>query len=188
MNHSFSKGGYLGGRDLLLVIIVILLIFQNPPAPKSASSDDPPGSMIAEIGWPDGNPADVDLWVYSEGEERPVGFSNRSGKFWSLLRDDLGSRNDTLPINAEHAYARDVKAGRYVFNVMCYTCRAGAVTVGFEVRVIMNGVARTLLTTKITLQKNGQELTVVSFDLTDKGAIVPGSSHNVFFPMYKAWK
>lgn len=188
MSHSFSKGGYLGGRDLLLVIIVILLIFQNPPAPKSSASDKSPGTMVAEIAWPDNDPSDVDEWAYGPGEERPVGFSRRSGTNAHLLRDDLGKRNDTLPKNDEYIYFREIKPGRYTFNAMCYTCRTGRVTVGFEVRVIKDGIARTLLSTTVTLTKHGQELTIVSFELDARGYIVPGTTHNVYFPMYRAWK
>lgn len=188
MSHSFNKGGYLGGRDLLLVIITILLIFQNPPAPKDAkASTNPPGNLIVTVVWPEG-PIDVDLWTWMEGEERPVGFSNRSGKYFSLLRDDLGTRNDSVPVNMENAYSRSINPGRVVVNLHCYSCRAGAVPVAVEIAVVHNGTSRKILETTVTLQSHGQEITVVSFEITAQGSIVPGSAHSVFFPMYKAWK
>lgn len=177
-----SKDVYLNGFALVAVVAYLLLMLINPPSQKS--DQPPPGNLIVTIVWPEGGEQDVDLWVTSDGEERPIGFSNRSGKFWSLLRDDLGKRNDTLNINAENAYSRDIPQGRTTLNLFCYTCKAVPVPVGVEIVVVINGTSRTLLETKVTLYRHGQEITVVSFELTSEGTIVPGSTDNAFRSLY----
>lgn len=178
-----SKDVYLNGFALVAVVAYLLLMLINPPSQKS--DQPPPGNLIVTIVWPEG-PTDIDVWVWSEGEERPIGYSNRTGKFWSLLRDDLGTRNDTLPANIENAYSREIPSGRTVVNTHCFSCPSTPVTVAIEVAVVNGGRSRILLRTNVTLHSNGQELTVVSFELRD-GAMVPGSAHNVFFPMYENW-
>jgi hypothetical protein len=54
--------------------------------------------------------ADVDLWVEAPGD-RPVGYSNKSGQIFSLLRDDLGKSQDITDFNYEIAYSRGMPAG-----------------------------------------------------------------------------
>jgi hypothetical protein len=61
-------------------------------------------------------------------------------------------------------------------------------TVTFELSVLVDGRSRVLLTTSVTLVKKGQEITVISFELDAKGNIVPGTTNNLFFPMFKAWQ
>lgn len=180
-----SKDVYLNGFALVAVIAYLLLLLINPPSKDETTK--PPGNLTYMILWPEG-PVDVDMWVYGPDEARPVGFSNRSGKEWSLLRDDLGTANDSMPANIEHAFSRAIKAGHYVFNVHCYKCPTGPVPVSIEIGVVHNGTSRVLLRTNVTLEFHGQELTVVRFDLTKDGKIVPGSAHSVFKPLYGKWE
>lgn len=181
-------------RDLLFCMILGLVLFLgifmllvNITQAKEESAKSP-GTMEAMIMW-DAGPQDVDLWSYSGGEDRPIGFSNKTGKVWDLLRDDLGTSNDDpdFPLNLETAYARTVKPGRYAFNVMCWRCATFPVKVRLEIRITRNGNPRSLLTATVELTKPGQEITVTAFDLDAHDAIVPGSANNVFFAMQKAW-
>jgi hypothetical protein len=188
MSQQFNKGGYLGGRDLLLVIITILLIFQNPPVPPvEAASVEAPGNMIVTAIWPDG-PADVDLWMLSPGETVPVGYSNRAGKVSNLLRDDLGTNGDSMPLNFENIYTRGLPAGQYVANLHCYSCRRGNETVKVEIRFGLPGQAPRLLAEETVVLAPGQERTVIAFRLDDKGNVVPGSVNRVFKPLRSATK
>lgn len=184
MINILARDVFLNALLVFVALVVILLLLVNPEAKDETTK--PPGNLMVTIVWPEGD-TDVDLWTYSEGEERPVGFSNRSGRHWSLLRDDLGTRNDTMPMNVENAYSREIPKGRTIINVHCFQCKAVPVPVAIEIRAVVDGWSRVVLQTSVTLHSNRQELTVVSFELTEKGQIVPGSAHNVFTPLYEDW-
>jgi uncharacterized protein YfaP (DUF2135 family) len=181
-------------RDVLFTTILffnlcfyIALLLVNPKAKEADETTEPPGNLQAMIMWDPGQ-TDIDLWVYGPGEKRPIGYSNKTGANWSLLRDDLGNINDTMPANVENAYSRAVAPGRYVFNLHAYSGITYPQTVSFELSVLVNGKSRVLLTTSVTLVKKGQEVTVVSLDLDKDGNVVPSSANSVFFPMFKAWQ
>jgi hypothetical protein len=81
----------LGGFVLMTVLMMTVM---NPPAKSSEADGVPaPGNVIIEAQWPDKLDADVDLWVQGPGD-RPVGYSNKSGRLFNLLRDDLGRTQD----------------------------------------------------------------------------------------------
>lgn len=173
--------------DFLFLMVLVMLLLVNPKVPATKSDVPPPGNLVVTIVWPEGA-TDVDLWLVGPNEPRAVGYSNREGKDWSLLRDDLGTANDSLPVNSESAYSRAVPAGRYVVNLHCYRCHTGPVPVSVEVRTanMTGGVSRLLATTTVTLARHGQEVTAIAFDLDGTGAIVPGSASNVFTPLRAA--
>jgi hypothetical protein len=82
----------LGGFVLMSVLMMAVV---NPPT-RSSESDNvqAPGNVIVEAQWADKLDADVDLWVQAPGDV-PVGYSNKSGQIFNLLRDDL-ARSTTL--------------------------------------------------------------------------------------------
>lgn len=179
----------LGVMSAVVAMFAALIVVEKA---KEAEGAPPPGTMEVKIQYTTG-PIDVDLWVYSTGEEMPVGFSRTSGKVWSLVRDDLGISNDDpdFPANIENSYARTAKPGHYVFNVVCYTCQTFPVKVNLEVRVTNMGAqsgSRTLISTTVILTKPKQEVTAVAFDLDAKGNIVNGSVNSVFKPLSQAWQ
>src|SRR5215470_6271249 len=118
----------LGGFILMTVLMLSMI---NPPA-KSAeiAGEQSPGNVIVEAQWGDGLDADVDLWVQAPGD-RPVGYSNLSGRVFNLLRDDLGHSGDPHSMNYEVAYGRGMPAGEYFANVQMYR----GISVSFPVRV-----------------------------------------------------
>src|SRR6266511_3057031 len=74
----------LGGFVLMTMLMMTVM---NPPAQSSeADGTQAPGNVIVEIQWPDKFDADVDLWVKAPGDV-PVGYSNKSGRVFNLLRD-----------------------------------------------------------------------------------------------------
>jgi hypothetical protein len=91
----------LGGFVLMSVLMMTVM---NPPT-KSSESDNvqAPGNVIVEAQWADKLDADVDLWVQAPGDV-PVGYSNKSGHIFNLLRDDLGKAHDMTDYNYEVAY------------------------------------------------------------------------------------
>jgi len=89
-----------------VAMVLLLLPHLNPPA--TASEGTPaPGNVIVEISWPEKVDADVDLWVEAPGDV-PVGYSNKGGLIFNLLRDDLGGQADVTQINYEVSYSRGV--------------------------------------------------------------------------------
>lgn len=157
---------------VLIFFIVALIAQVNPPTDPQI---DPPGNMIVSATWPAGA-IDVDLWVRSPGDEA-VGYSRKSGKVWSLLRDDLGTSNDSTPLNFESAFTRGLPDGEYIVNVRCYGC-AGKVPVPVSVEVrLATGVL--IWSGSLTLVSDKQEKTALRFVMRG-GKVVPGSASHVF--------
>ena len=182
-------------RDMLMLalagfvaIVILILPFVNPTATESPTFT--PGNVTVEIYWPDDADADVDLWVLAPGD-RPVGYSNRGGLVFNLLRDDLGIYADVTPFNYEVAYSRGSPAGEYVVNVHLYrTATSGSFagmtgTQPIEVVVVVgiksepSATWRQIATKTVTLLRQGHEITVMRFSLGVTGTLVPGSINDV---------
>jgi hypothetical protein len=170
--------------------VILLLPHINPPGVKSADAMDPPGNVIVEVRWPDELDADVDLWVEGPGDV-PVGYSNKGGKLFNLLRDDLGRRSDATELNYEVSYSRGIVAGEYTVNVHLYRNLSRQLpipaTIVASVKRSSMESARQLVSTKVALGREGQELTVFRFRLDADGNLQPGSVHSLFRPL-RAWK
>jgi hypothetical protein len=169
-----------------VAMVVWLLPHVNPPA--SEADADPPGNVVMAITWPEGD-IDVDLWVTGPGELTPVGYSNRGGVLFNLLRDDLGRLPDATPLNYENAYSRGILAGEYIVNVHCYRCPVVPQRVDAEVSVndASSGKAmRMIATTSLELTANGQEKTALRFKLDATGKLVADSLNSVFRPLRSA--
>lgn len=156
-----------------LVFFIITLLAQiNPPTDPQIK---PPGNLVASIAWPAGA-IDVDLWVMAPGDD-PVGFRFKSGRVWSLLRDDLGTANDSTPLNYESAFTRGLPDGEYIVNVRCYGCAGKVpVPVNVEVRLAEGGM---IFSEVVELVADKQERTAIRFRMRD-GEVVRGSESRVF--------
>lgn len=164
-----------------VAMVLLLLPHLNPPA--TANEGTPaPGNVIVEISWPDDIDADVDLWVQAPGDN-PVGYSNKGGLIFNLLRDDLGGQADVTEINYEVSYSRGVPAGEYIVNVHLYRNMSGQlplpVTISVSVKSSSKVAAKRILTTKLQLHAQGEEVTAFRFSLDDKGKVVSGSVHDL---------
>jgi len=171
----------LGGFILMTVLLIAVV---NPPAKSSESAGEPaPGNVIIEAQWADQLDADVDLWVQGPGDA-PVGYSNKSGRLFNLLRDDLGKAQDMTDFNYEVAYSRGTPAGEYVVNIHMY--RGVGVTYPVAVKVVASlrqdagNSANQLVATTVQLRHENQELTALRFRLDGKGALVADSVNNLF--------
>ena len=178
---------------LLMFVMMVVVMFPhlNPPANESDNLSDPPGNLVVNITWPEGR-NDVDLWTLGPGEPRAVGYSNKGGVLWNLLRDDLGMSTDFLPENFENAFSRGVPDGRYWVNVHCYRCSVLPVPVKVEISLKSkkgNSKARItrILTTEVVLDYSGEEVTVVSFRI-DKNKLLKGSLNHLYKPLRTASK
>ena len=177
----------LGGFVLMSVLMMSMV---NPPATSSEADGVPaPGNVIVEAQWADKLDADVDLWVQAPGDV-PVGYSNKSGRIFNLLRDDLGKAHDVTDYNYEVAYTRGTPGGEYVINLHMYRGRQVsypvAVKIVASVKRDLMGSAKQLVTTTVQLRKESQELTALRFRLRPDGDLVAGSVHSLFKPLRTA--
>ncbi len=164
----------------LFVVAALMFPYLNPKAEARAATREgvePPGNVMVEVRWPDELDTDVDLWVQAPGDV-PVGYSNKGGAIFNLLRDDLGNRNDATRLNYEVAFARGVPEGEYTVNLHLYRNLAGKpvpVTVVTSVKAAPAEPARQQLARETTQVREGQEVTAYRFRLDEKGGLVPGS-------------
>lgn len=176
-------------RDVIMLalagfvaMVILLLPHLNPPGEAAQDNAEPPGNVIVEARWPDELDSDVDLWVEAPGDV-PVGYSNKGGAIFNLLRDDLGNRADATDINYEISYARGIAAGEYTVNLHLYRNPASVlpvpVTVVTSVKKTPEARAKQLLASQVELGRAGEELTVSSFKLSEDGDLVPGSVHSL---------
>ena len=171
----------LGGFVLMTILMMTAM---NPPA-KASETDGvtSPGNVTVEMQWPDKLDADVDLWVQAPGDG-PVGYSNKGGKVFNLLRDDLGKSQDMTDYNYEVAYSRGDPAGEYIVNAHMY--RGVNVSYPVPVKITVNvkrdssKSATPVATTTVELRKPNQELTALRFRLDSAGQLVPGTVNSLF--------
>lgn len=181
-------------RDLItlalagfVVCVILILPHINPAKAKPRPEGlEPPGNVVVELRWPDPIDADVDLWVRGPGDV-PVGYSNKGGRLFNLLRDDLGHRGDVSGLNYEVSYSRGIVAGEYVVNVHLYRNPSQQlpipVTVVASVKPSVGESARQLVARTIELGREGEERTVFRFRLDAQGGLVAGSVHDIEVPL-----
>ena len=182
-------------RDLMMlallgfIAVVLLLLPHVNPEATAKQSAAPPGNVIIEARWPDALNVDVDLWVEAPGD-RPVGYSNKYGAIFNLLRDDFGHRGDATALNYEVAYSRGVPAGEYTVNLHLYRNYSAAlpvpVTMSASVKAAGAESARQLVVIDIALRREGDEITVVRFQLDGDGSLVADSVHSLPRPLRSA--
>ncbi len=182
-------------RDVIMLallgfaaIVMLLLPHLNPPV-EARDPTQPPGNVIVELRWPDEIDADVDLWVEAPGD-RPVGYSNKGGRVFNLLRDDLGYSGDAAGLNYEVAFSRGVPAGEYTVNLHLYRNNSGRLpitaVVVVSVKVDPESGIQPIATERVELARVDQEITAVRFSLNGLGDLVPGSIHRLQRPLRTA--
>lgn len=168
-----------------ITVVLLLLPHVNPPG-TAEDTDESPGNVIVELRWPDEMDVDVDLWVEAPGD-RPVGYSNKGGAVFNLLRDDLGHVTDLTGLNYEFAYSRGVPSGAYTINVHLYRNREDVypipVTIAVSVKKSIQASAKPILSTNVELGREGEEITAVRFRLDESGRLIPGSVHDLPRPL-----
>lgn len=180
---------------LIFVILVLLMIVTPIPTKKEAEENKSPfaGSVMIEARWPDGIDADVDLWVMGP-DGTPVGYSNKGGHLFNLLRDDLGKLADATKKNEEMSIARGLISGEYVVNLHLYRNNEGIQPIPVDVLVYVSPkygeAAQPVLITgnPALLQRVGQEITVFRFSLDKQGRVVENSVSSLFRPLRSGGK
>lgn len=175
------------GSFVLMSVLMMTII--NPPAESKEADAKSPGNVVIEAQWPDGLDADVDLWVQAPGDV-PVGYSNKGGEFFNLLRDDLGKISDVTDLNYEVAYSRGIPGGEYTVNIHMY--RSGAANFPVPVKIVASlkgspeESTRQILATTIDLNRENEEMTAFRFRLDGKGNLVAGSVNSLNKPLRAA--
>jgi hypothetical protein len=187
---KYSPGFEWSYRDLLFTMMVaymamaaMALIVTSKIAKVESVS---PGNILIELFWDKNKNADVDLWVKAPGE-RPVGYSNKSGVVFNLLRDDLGTSSDPESRNQELVVGRGLHQGEYIVNVHMYHARdSGSVDAIVKISIDRSSTQgpnlgpSVIALEKVTFTRNGEELTVVRFTLDREGYLVRNSINKVF--------
>lgn len=175
------NGPVIATIDMLMALMAVFLVLMSPPVPpKAAASDKPICIMAVDIEWPGDLPTDVDLWVMGP-DGRPVGYSAKDGAVFNLVRDDLGTVNDTNLQNRERACARNLPDGEYIVNVHLYHSDAfQSIPVEMIVSLVDPSSAemREIEKRQVTLEKPGQQITMLRFSIKD-GELVTGSENNL---------
>ena len=174
-----------------VAVVILLLPHLNPKQEAQAAvANAVPGNVMVEARWADELDTDVDLWVQAPGDV-PVGYSNKSGVIFNLLRDDLGRNADPTQLNYEVSYSRGVPPGEYAVNLHMYRNKSKIapvkVTVVTSVKRPNAESAKQILTSSIDLMAENQETTVYRFKLTEAGELVPGSVNSLPKPLRK-WR
>jgi hypothetical protein len=179
-------------RDVIMLALagfVMLVLLLLPHLNPRATPQDPtprPGNVMVELRWPDELNVDVDLWVQAPGDV-PVGYSNQGSAIFNLLRDDLGHINDATDLNYEFSYSRGVPAGEYTVNLHLYRNLANVypipAVVAVSVKNSPNLPAQQILSTKLNLSHEDEELTAFRFKLDEEGRLLSGSVHNLPRPL-----
>lgn len=190
-----DRDGNLSGtlmRDLafsIAFVFIILFLFLVPfIKPLKAVKDAEikmPGNIMVWIRWPDYVDVDVDLWAQSPGDS-PVGYSNRAGNTFNLLRDDLGSIRDTTKLNYEVMFGRDMPDGRYTINVHLFRngSELAEVPVDADVFISYGSRAVGVAKKKVILKQVGQEITIVNFVLLNRKLV--GQPDDTYTPLRAA--
>lgn len=167
----------------LIVILIILIFHINPPTQARENDIEQPGNMLVELRWPDDRDVDLDLWVQGP-KGPPVGYSNKGGILFNLLRDDLGLYNDESSLNYEISTSRGLPAGDYTVNVHYYNKNSGPDLVEAEVLVSIKkdaaSSAKQVLKSVVKMTFQKQELTVFRFKIDEHGNVITGTVHNQF--------
>ena len=185
-------------RDIILLtltgfisMVVLLVPFINPPTEKTDTSE-PPGNVIVELFWDNDRDVDIDLWVKAP-EDIPVGYSNKGGLFFNLLRDDLGKYKDNTPINYEVSYSRGISEGKYIINLHLYRedkSPFNPIIAKIVISLIHpdTGEKKQILKSKKLLDKVGEEFTVFQFVLDKKGNLDKNSITNEYVRLRSGYK
>lgn len=199
LDTGFEDPGDTVFRDVIMLalagfmtVVILMLSHLNPKASAATAQETaPPGNVMVEANWPPQLDSDVDLWVQAPGDV-PVGYSNKGGAVFNLLRDDLGHQLDVSGLNYESSFSRGVIPGEYTVNLHLYRNRGVVgevpVTVVVSVKPGPDRPARQILMSKVVLDREGEERTVFRFRLTEAGGVVPGSVTSLQRPLRSGQK
>jgi hypothetical protein len=182
------------GMDMMMAlflamgaVLYIILPLISEPLKSTDAAPSPQGNMIVELYWPDEpENVDVDLWVMAEADMTPVGYSNKGGPLFNLLRDDLGGNADISGRNQEISYSRGLPDGRYIINAHLFRLGDGKLPIPVKLIVAIKKTDKDdytqLFAVNAELRFQGEERTMARFLIAD-GAMVPDSFDTISTPL-----
>lgn len=168
--------------SLVAAFLALAILIEEP---TKAAEDPSQGEMTAYLFWDDNSNVDIDLWCRAPND-RPVGYSSRTSGHADLLRDDLGSRDDTSGKNFEEVHFRGLVGGEFVCNAHWYgnVAQLKEVPVRLIVQLhVAGGTAYNVATKNAVLTVQGQELTLARWRLDTDGRFVSGSVNELPLPL-----
>jgi hypothetical protein len=165
----------MGAVGMLAATVIFILPHMNEPKKEEQDSARSRGNVRVEIWWPDEMDVDIDLWSQAPGDD-PVGYSNKTGRVFNLVRDDLGFYNDLSGHNYEVSFTRGYPDGDYIVNVHWYSNNGNEAEIPVKALITVRKddsqnsksaptkvLQRTLILTRV-----GHEVTVVIFKVRDQ--------------------
>lgn len=169
-----------------IVLAILVLPWVNPPKKEEQEDVKNPGNIVVEVIWPSDNGVDVDTWIQDPAGEK-VGYSNKSGTIFNLLRDDLGGSGDVTNLNYEHAFSRGIVPGKHIVNIHLFSQSSGrlpvTVRIVVSIKVSPGSVMQQFFAADITLTDIREEQTVVSFDITEDKTVDMKSISTIYEPL-----
>ena len=171
------RDAIMASLGIMAAIVVFLLPHINEPKEKDAEARSR-GNIRVEIYWPNEINADIDLWSKAPNDN-PVGYSNKNGRVFNLVRDDLGTYNDISGQNYEVSFSRGIPDGEWTINIHLYRNESGNPPVPVTIILTLNSddtvnsktAPAEILHKTEQLVRVGQELTLVRFTTRNKKII-----------------
>ncbi|MFO1220409.1 MAG: hypothetical protein U1E89_18760 [Burkholderiaceae bacterium] len=157
---------------------IVALLAMNPRALK-AGDIPAKAEFVITLSWPDHDPNDIDTWVQGPGGD-VVWFRQREAALMHLDRDDRGLANDTItvngreivnPLNQEVVTIRGIAPGEYVVNAHYYESKNDKPVPVTLAVVKINPRAEVVYYGQSTLQRKGDEITLVRFTVQRDGSV-----------------
>lgn len=168
--------------NMLIAFVFCFIIALLAMNPKALKAGDIPSKAeyIINVGWPDGNPNDIDTWVQDPGGNL-VWFRAREAGLMHLDRDDRGLSGDVIvingkeivnPLNQEVVTIRGLEPGEFSVNLQYYETKNGDAVEATVSVIKVNPRAEVVYYGQVQLARKGDEVTAVRFTVLPDGQVV----------------
>ena len=186
--------------NLLMVFSALFMMSflnMNKPVVSKNANSIRDAEYIIQTDWTPGLSSDVDSWLMTPSGT-PLFFRKMVVGLVHLERDDTGDIKDTyigadgtqlkVDKNGESIVFRGTEPGRFTLNIHLYDKRDKLEEIPVNVRVIkLNPSYQEIINKTIVLKVTGEEKTIVSFILNERGIIVQKDElPNLFVGKYLA--
>lgn len=162
--------------SVLMMFVILLAILKTK---TSIPAVEDVNTYVIQMTWDDESRADVDMWVL-DPTNAYVSYKKKSAPGMRLTRDDLGMSNDTviradgsadvLLLNQEVVNIRQWKPGRYYVNAHMFNIKSSD-PVEISVKLIRVTPFSEYESQTFTMSANGQEHTMITFDISQDGTL-----------------
>lgn len=153
---------------LCLFLVFAALFFASKLEAESKGNVTDPSIFLASIEWSKDSKADVDLFLLSP-DGVVLNYLRKENEIAILDVDDKGDKEVDV-LRREVASVKRLVSGRYVVNVLAYKLHGETVNVKAQV-LKLQGFS-VVCEASIELSADGQERTICSFDVDERGQVV----------------